>query len=100
MYLAAKKVPIELIFFSIALVFLFFLDDKQHHISLCPLAAIGFNYCPGCGLGHAIHYLLHLKFQQSWNAHPLGVFAFLVIIYRIYGLILNNFSNPINIKKK
>jgi hypothetical protein len=96
MFLATKKIPLELLFFSAALVLLFFLDDKQPHVSLCPLAAIDFKYCPGCGLGHAIHYLLHLKFQQSWNAHPLGYFAVPVIIYRMYSLIKYNFFNPLN----
>lgn len=95
MYLANKKIPLELLFFCGALVCLFFLDDKQPHVSLCPLAAIDFKYCPGCGLGHAIHYLLHLKFQQSWDAHPLGFFAVPVIIYRIYCLIKYNFFNPL-----
>jgi hypothetical protein len=78
--------PIELLFFSSALVGLFFLDVSQHHFSFCPLASLGFKFCPGCGLGHSLYYLMHFQFQHSWEAHPLSFFAFFVIIHRIYTL--------------
>jgi Protein of unknown function (DUF2752) len=81
-----KKAPIELLFFTTALVCLFFLDTNKPHFSLCPLAAAGFDFCPGCGLGRSIYHLMHLEFRQSWKIHPLGFFALVVITYRIYTL--------------
>jgi hypothetical protein len=92
MLILFKKNTLELLFFIAALVFLFFLDINQTHFTLCPLAAMGFNFCLGCGLGHSIYYLMHLNFIQSWESHHLGFFAFIVIIHRIYTLTKNKFK--------
>lgn len=81
-----KKLPIELLFFSTALVLLYFMDTTKAHVSFCPLAYFGFKFCPGCGLGHSLHYFMHFEFLKSWRAHPIGIFAFFVIIYRLYTL--------------
>lgn len=56
------------------------------HYSFCFFKFIGINYCPGCGLGHSISYLFHGNFKESFNAHPLGLFAVWVIFARIYKL--------------
>ncbi len=56
------------------------------HYSFCLFKFIGVKYCPGCGLGHSISYLFHGNFKASFNAHPLGLFAVLVIMKRIYHL--------------
>ena len=81
-----KKAPIELLFFITALVCLFFIAPNKPHFSLCPLAAAGFNFCPGCGLGRSIYLLMHFELHQAWSIHPLGFFALIVIIHRIYTL--------------
>jgi hypothetical protein len=81
-----KKAPLELLFFTTALVCLFFLDTNKPHFSLCPLAAAGFDFCPGCGLGRSIYYVMHFELSKSWAIHPLGIFALIVIIQRIYTL--------------
>jgi hypothetical protein len=88
-----KKNLLELLFFLSALVSLYFSDINQSHFNLCPLAAMGFSFCPGCGLGHSIYYLMHLNFIQSWESHHLGFFAFIVIIHRIYTLTKNKFTS-------
>ncbi len=67
--------------------------DNSSHFTICPFKNIGIDFCPGCGLGKSIHYLLHLKIEQSLNAHPLGLFAFAVLVRRIYGLIISSFSD-------
>lgn len=92
MFGLTKKIPLELLFFSVGLTCLFFLNVDKAHASLCPFAHFGFKYCPGCGLGHSLHYLMHLQFSQSWKAHPLGIFAFVVIIHRIYTLIIKTLA--------
>ncbi len=51
--------------------------------SLCVLKAVGAAWCPGCGLGHAIAHLLDGAWAASFEAHPLGLPALLVIAGRI-----------------
>ncbi len=82
----------ELFFWIGALVSLFFMEPTGEHFSLCPLKNMGFEHCPGCGLGHSIHYALHLDVTDSFSNHPLGIFGLLVIISRIYKLIILNFK--------
>lgn len=74
------------------LVSLAFMDPGTDvHYSFCFFKFIGIKFCPGCGLGHSISYLFHGNLSASFDAHPLGLFAVLVILARIYKL----FSLPI-----
>ncbi|MBD1393519.1 DUF2752 domain-containing protein [Mucilaginibacter sp. ZB1P21] len=59
----------------------------QGHFSLCPLKLMGFKWCPGCGLGHAISYLFHGDIRKSFRAHWLGIPIVVGLLYRIYTLI-------------
>ncbi len=54
--------------------------------TICPLKLVGFDHCPGCGLGTSIGLLLHGEWEASFNAHALGIPAFFIISYRIYQL--------------
>ncbi|WP_073096811.1 DUF2752 domain-containing protein [Cyclobacterium lianum] len=65
----------------------FFGSSGEHHFSLCPLDMLGLPWCPGCGLGRSMHHLMMGQFQLSWELHPLGSFALLVIVWRIVTLI-------------
>ena len=94
-----KKVPItrqianwlgchfELLFWIAALIALFFLPENQTTASLCPASLLGLGRCPGCGIGHAIHYALHLQLSASFQQHPLGIFTVIIIFIRIKQLI-------------
>ena len=77
------KTWLELLCWSAALIVLFFMPVNVSERSLCVFRLIGFDSCPGCGLGHAIHYALHLQFGQSFHEHILGVPAVLIILNRI-----------------
>ncbi|HEY1113578.1 MAG TPA: DUF2752 domain-containing protein [Chitinophagaceae bacterium] len=70
----------QLIWLS-ALVVLFFLEEGGP--SLCLFKFAGLSSCPGCGLGHAIHYALHGAFRQSLEAHLLGVPATAFLLYSV-----------------
>jgi hypothetical protein len=59
------------------------MDASQSGSSLCVFKFIGFNSCPGCGLGHSIHHALHLRFGQSFQAHWFGIPGVIIILYRI-----------------
>lgn len=90
-----SKLPIELICWMTALAALYFVNLGNQHFTLCPLGSIGFDWCPGCGLGRSISLLMHGDFKASIAMHGLGIPAFLVLIHRIYVLTnqLHNFKN-------
>lgn len=54
--------------------------------SLCLLHHLGFEHCPGCGLGKSVHYLLHGSFSRSWETHPMAGPVVAGIGYRIFSL--------------
>jgi hypothetical protein len=62
----------------------------ETHFTICPISNLGFKFCPGCGLGNSISYLFNGDFVSSFQAHPLGIFALIVISIRIFSLIKNN----------
>jgi hypothetical protein len=63
---------------------------ESSHFTICPLKNLGFDFCPGCGLGNSISYLFSGDFASSFNSHPLGIFALIIIIFRIITIINNN----------
>jgi len=63
--------------------------------TLCPLKLMGITWCPGCGIGHAISWLLHGNISRSWQAHWLGVPALIIIAYRIFNLAAPSKSPPV-----
>ena len=76
---------LELGFWLLSIVALFFLNNGGP--SLCLFRFAGIDWCPGCGLGHAIHAALHLDFATSFHEHPFGIPALLIIAHRIIQLI-------------
>lgn len=62
-----------------------------NHFTLCPLAHMGIQNCPGCGLGRSMILALHGQIYESLSMHPFGLLALVVIALRIYELL---FSNP------
>jgi len=77
----------ELICWLSALLFLYFMDPERDVISWCIFKIIGFNACPGCGIGHSIHAALHLQLALSINEHPFGIPAVFIMLNRIRLLI-------------
>jgi len=70
-----------------ALVLLASMDpNNSTHYSFCIFKFFGISFCPGCGLGHSISYLFHGNISASFSAHPLGIFALAVILWRIFQL--------------
>ncbi len=65
------------------LVLMALMSPSNAHASLCPFSAMGLSFCPGCGLGHSISYLARGDFQASFMAHPLGMFAVTILLWRI-----------------
>ena len=67
---------IELTFWVGALCLLSITDPSSTPlIELCPFKALGIWTCPGCGMGHAIAFLLDGEFAAAVAEHPLAPFA-------------------------
>ncbi|HQF43540.1 MAG TPA: DUF2752 domain-containing protein [Ignavibacteriaceae bacterium] len=83
-----------------ALIYLALFNDPFHqHFTICPLANLGFEHCPGCGLGNSISLFFHGYFIESFKAHILGIPAILIILYRVFSLIHINKRSIISSSK-
>jgi hypothetical protein len=80
------RYPLEAVVWLIGLLSLAMMDPGVDHISMCPLKSLGIEYCPGCGLGRSVSFLLRGQFAESFAAHPLGIFAVIILTYRIFHL--------------
>ncbi|MCU4177205.1 DUF2752 domain-containing protein [Carboxylicivirga sp. N1Y90] len=83
-----KKRHLEAYFWLLAIVLLAFTNPElDSHFSLCLLKNLGFDFCPGCGLGHSIAFIFRGRFAESWHTHPLAIPALLLLLYRSYSLL-------------
>ncbi|WP_439183702.1 DUF2752 domain-containing protein [Carboxylicivirga taeanensis] len=83
-----KNSHLEAYFWLIALVLLALSSPEQAtHYTLCIFKNLGFDFCPGCGLGHGIAFLFHGQFADSWQAHPLALMAVVVLLFRIFKIL-------------
>ncbi|MCZ6701413.1 MAG: DUF2752 domain-containing protein [Ignavibacteria bacterium] len=86
-----KIIGFEVAAWISALVFLAFIyNPGETHFNICPIANLGFDFCPGCGLGNSISYIFNGEYIQSFQSHPLGIFALAVLLFRIIYLIKYN----------
>ena len=86
--------PLEAITWIMGLSLLLLLDPaSDNHVTLCPFANLGFDFCPGCGLGRSIAFLFRAEFFKSFQTHPLGLFAVIILTYRIFQLLKQYFKS-------
>ncbi len=86
-----KNIDLEKLLWITALVFLIFVDPaKEQVFTLCLFHNLGIESCPGCGLGRSISYFYRGEISNSLSMHPLGIFAFFIILYRILSLQINS----------
>lgn len=89
-----KILKLETIIWVGGLLFLAINNPIGHdHFTICPIKNLGFSFCPGCGLGESISYIFRLQIIESFNSHPLGIIAFILIINRIVNLLLKSLRN-------
>lgn len=72
----------EALIWMAAMIFLAVNNPADHHHTLCPLDNTGISYCPGCGLGRSIGYFFRFEIESSLLAHPLGIPAVFLLVYR------------------
>lgn len=82
-----SKANFELICWMLFVCTLYFLAVNRQEQSLCLSGLLGLGKCPGCGLGHSIHYALHGDIRASFQTHILGIPALFIIFKRIYQLL-------------
>jgi len=80
--LKVKHINPEVFIWPIAILLMAAMDTEVQHLSLCPLKYLGFEHCPGCGLGHSIAFLFQGKFLKSFITHPLGGFTVIMLLFR------------------
>jgi hypothetical protein len=81
-----KRLPFEALCWLTGLLTLVCMDAGSSHFSLCPIKNAGWDFCPGCGLGKSISLLFHGHISESFSAHPLGIFALIILSFRIINL--------------
>jgi hypothetical protein len=70
------------VMWAIALVLLYSMDTSST-VSFCFLKLAGFDHCPGCGIGHAIHSTLHFRFEEAIGHHILGIPSTIALLWLI-----------------
>lgn len=66
------------------------------HASLCVAKKMNLWFCPGCGLGHSIAWFFRGEFGKSFQSHPFGIPAILILLIRSYNLLKAGFSFKTN----
>ena len=99
---ALNQIPVELIFWLGAMGLLATAEPhclSEHSLfTLCPLANLGLEWCPGCGLGRSITQIFHGNIAESVKLHWFGIPALMLICCRIGTLIKLEYSKMFNYK--
>lgn len=96
--ISPKRFHIEAFIWIIALISLASMDPTlEQHYTFCLFSNLGLTFCPGCGIGHSISSTLRGNFIQAFSYHPLGAFAIIMLLYRIFIIFR---QNPLLIKKQ
>ena len=81
------KFPLEALIWIAALVALaLYVPNAENHFTICPFHYLGFEHCLGCGLGRSISYFFHGDLLKSFETHPLGIVAVIILSFRIVEL--------------
>jgi len=85
-----RTIPLEAMIWTAGLAILAVAGPYlEGRFTVCIPTLMGFDFCPGCGLGTSVAYLLRGDLASSWAAHPLGVPAVLILGGRIASLLVH-----------
>lgn len=80
--LISKSTNLELMFWISSLVYLSVINPNSNsNYSFCIYKFLGFKWCPGCGIGKSISFLIHGNISESFKSHWFWFFC-----------IINNFK--------
>ncbi|MFY0252961.1 DUF2752 domain-containing protein [Chitinophaga sp. 30R24] len=88
-----QKINIELMVWPLGLILLYYINPNAKGNSLCLLKRAGLSFCPGCGLGHGIHYFLHGQWEMAFHHHWLSPLVVVVLGYRIVQLAILQYAD-------
>ena len=74
------------------LTFVALLDPFSQSASICMINRLGFDFCPGCGLGKSVAFAVRGNVSASIQSNPLGFLAILIIITRIGSIFRRNYN--------
>lgn len=97
-----RRVPLEAVVWAGALAALAWTDPAgEGLLNLCGFRLLGLPQllglegCPGCGLGHAVAYLLDGQLMPALRTHPLAPFALAMLVGRIAVLVREALRTPV-----
>ena len=67
-----------------------YMDPFSNSVSYCIVDRLGFDFCPGCGLGKSISHTFRGDLSASLEAHPAGIFAIFIILGRVFSIFHRN----------
>ncbi|MFB3133817.1 MAG: DUF2752 domain-containing protein [Rhodothermales bacterium] len=92
-----RRVPLEAVVWTAGLVALACTNpEAEGLIEACLSKVLWGISCPGCGLGHAVAYLFRGEVVLSFQTHPLGPLAVVILVGRVIGLVRATFTRPLS----
>lgn len=74
---------LEWVVFSMGLVLMGMMNPEVTGTSLCLFDLLGFDFCPGDGLGHSIAYTFRGDLSSAINANIAGPAAVVILTFRV-----------------
>ncbi len=91
-----RRVPVEAVVWTAGLVALACTNpEAEGLIEACLSKVLWGISCPGCGLGHAVAYLFRGEIALSFQTHPLGPLAVVILTGRVVRLAWEAFRQPL-----
>ncbi|PEN14483.1 hypothetical protein CRI94_05515 [Longibacter salinarum] len=82
-----RRFPVEAGLWTAGLVLMAFMNPSAEGETWCLFARLGIEWCPGCGLGHAIAFMARGEWAASFAAHPFGAVVVAGLFVRIVRLL-------------
>ena len=91
-----RRVPLEAVVWTAGLIVLACTNpEAEGFIEGCLSKWLLGMPCPGCGLGHAVAYLFRGEVVLSFQAHPLGPLAAVILTGRVVRLVGKALTQPL-----
>jgi len=90
-----RRFPVEAGIWAAGLAAMASMDPQAGGSTWCLFANLGFEGCPGCGLGRAIAHLARGAWDASFQAHPFAVPVVLLLCARIDSLLRESYAGSL-----